>query len=449
MRFQMRCAVLLIVGVLMLPRAVVAQSETPYNTPDIAAEASLVFNPATHTVLWEQEAHAQRSIASLTKVMTAWVFLNTDPDLTKQVIVKRVDTRGASRTRLRTGERVCLDDLLHLMLIDSDNAAARVLARVSIGARFVQEMNAQAKLWNLHSTHFEDPAGLSRNNVSTAMEVAQMFAYVIQHPVIPTVMQKPSYTARTSRRKIVVLNTNRLTRDETVGVQAGKTGYIRAAGFCVASVIRSAKDTVIVIVLGARTNVSRFTESRKLLDFVNSFRDFTTYVVDGVPWEYFERLTSTLSKCGVQPAGISKLGADFIKTHENFRATAYKDASGTYAIGYGMHSWRGRKVTRKYPGRVSRASADREFMRQIPRFENIVRKSVCASLLQTEFDALVSVAWTLGRVNTRIIQKLEAGRSVTQRDFLVTATVRGRSIAGLRFRRLREFALFNGQLTEV
>jgi D-alanyl-D-alanine carboxypeptidase/GH24 family phage-related lysozyme (muramidase) len=449
MRFLMRCAALLIVGVLMLPCAAGAQSETPYNTPEIAAEASLVLNPTTNAVLWEQQAHTQRSIASLTKVMTAWVFLNTSPDLTAWVTVRRTDTRGASRTRLRAGERIRLDDVLHLMLIDSDNAAARVLARVSFGARFVQEMNAQAKRWNLHSTHFEDPAGLHRNNVSTAMEVAQMFAHVIQHPVIPTVMQKPSYTAQTSRRKITIRNTNRLVRDETVQVQAGKTGYIRAAGFCVASVVRSAKDTVIVIVLGARSNVSRFTESRKLLDFVNSIRDFTTYVVDGVPWQYFERLTSTLSKCGIQPAGISKLGVDFIKTHENFRSTAYKDASGTYAIGYGMHSWRGRKVTRKYPGRVSRAAADVEFMRQIPRFENIVRKSVCASLTQSQFDALVSVAWTLGRVNTRIIQKLEAGRSVSQRDFLVTATVRGRSIAGLRFRRLREFALFTGQLTEV
>src|SRR5688572_11085662 len=71
--------------------------------PDIRAEAAIIYNPQTGKVLWESHSQDPRSIASITKVMTAAVLLEDNPDLTQRVVVQRADTLRASTTYLRAG----------------------------------------------------------------------------------------------------------------------------------------------------------------------------------------------------------------------------------------------------------------------------------------------------------------------------------------------------------
>ena len=99
--------------------------------PDIRAAAAIIFNPANGQVLWEENAQDKRSIASITKVMTTVVFLEDNPDLTQEVTVQRSDVYAASTTFLKANDRLTLGDVLHLTLIASDNAGARVLASVA------------------------------------------------------------------------------------------------------------------------------------------------------------------------------------------------------------------------------------------------------------------------------------------------------------------------------
>src|SRR6185369_14017871 len=99
--------------------------------PDLRAAAAIIYNPHTNEILWEENSQDQRSIASITKVMTATVFLENNPDVSQQVTIARGDVFQASTTRLRSNDKLTVDDLLHLLLIASDNAAARALARVS------------------------------------------------------------------------------------------------------------------------------------------------------------------------------------------------------------------------------------------------------------------------------------------------------------------------------
>jgi D-alanyl-D-alanine carboxypeptidase len=96
--------------------------------PDVRAEAAIIYNPETDQVLWESNAQDQRSIASITKVMTALVFLESGTPLDSLATVQRADVTRASTTYLRRGYKVTADDLLNLLLIGSDNAAARVTA---------------------------------------------------------------------------------------------------------------------------------------------------------------------------------------------------------------------------------------------------------------------------------------------------------------------------------
>ena len=193
--------------------------------PDVRAEAAIIFDPETGRVLWSENAHDQRSIASITKVMTALVFLEDDPDLTQTVTVTRADTRRASTTYLRTNEKLTLHDVLNVTLVASDNAGARVLADHSHGGidAFVERMNEKAIELGLEDTHFADPSGLDPDNVSSAYDLSRLIAFAGHDARIAAIMQQPDYQFSTSRRRLVrVRNTNKLVGQ--LDVVSGKTG---------------------------------------------------------------------------------------------------------------------------------------------------------------------------------------------------------------------------------
>jgi len=242
--------------------------------PDPRAEAAIIYNPETGKVLWESHGEDQRSIASITKVMTAVVFLEESPDLSEPVLIQRADMRGASTTYLRAGDKITKEDLLHLMLIASDNAAARVLARSSsYGAEgFIGRMNQKAVDLGLTSTHYSDPSGLLAANVSSAYDMARLITFVSKDPRIAGVMQKQEYTATAGRRTISIHSTNQLVRQGDVDVQAGKTGFITKAGYCLATLLRLPQGgpPVAVVVLGAKSNAGRFWETRHLFNWMST-----------------------------------------------------------------------------------------------------------------------------------------------------------------------------------
>lgn len=164
--------------------------------PDLHAAAAIIYNPETHQVIWEENSQDKRSIASITKVMTAVVFVESEPDMAQVVAIDRSDTLAASVTHLRSGYEVSIRDLFHLLLISSDNGAARALARVSPWgpAGFVARMNEKATELGLESTTYADPSGLDASNVSSAYDMARLIAYAAGDDRISEVMRKPEYT---------------------------------------------------------------------------------------------------------------------------------------------------------------------------------------------------------------------------------------------------------------
>ncbi len=242
--------------------------------PDVRAEAAIIYDPVTDHVLWEDHSQDQRSIASITKVMTAVCFLETDPDLSQDVLIDRADVRAASTTHLRASERVSVDNLLHLLLIASDNGAARALARVSpYGSdEFVARMNQKARDLGLESTSYSDPSGLDPKNVSSAYDMARLISYAAEDEFISSLMRTKEYSLRTSRRLLTIHNTNQLVRTGSVEVRGGKTGFISKAGYCLATLLRLPEldRSVAVVVLGARSNAGRFMETRHLLDWITA-----------------------------------------------------------------------------------------------------------------------------------------------------------------------------------
>jgi D-alanyl-D-alanine endopeptidase (penicillin-binding protein 7) len=244
--------------------------------PDVRAAAAIIFNPANGEVLWEENAQVKRSIASITKVMTAVVFLEDNPDLSKEITIERSDVYAASTTYLRANERITLNNVLHLTLIASDNAAARALARVSHGgtAAFIERMNEKALELGLDSMSFADSSGLNPANMSSAYDLSRLIAYASTDeqisPIIAPIMRTNQYTVSTSRRTININNTNHLLRGTGVDVMGGKTGFISKAGYCLATLLRLPQgNQVAVVVLGAGSNTGRFWETRHLFNWLS------------------------------------------------------------------------------------------------------------------------------------------------------------------------------------
>jgi D-alanyl-D-alanine endopeptidase (penicillin-binding protein 7) len=248
--------------------------ELGQEVPDVRAEAAIIYNPETNEVLWESNAQDQRSIASITKVMTALVFLESGTPLSTEVTVQRGDVYRASTTYLRAGYQVTADDLLNLLLIGSDNAAARALARVSPygAAGFVDRMNQKAAELGLQTARYADPSGLLASNVASAYDMARLIAFASADDRIGTIMRKASHTVYAGKRTINVNSTNHLVRTGEYDVLGGKTGFISRSGYCLATLLRLPQtgQQVAVVVLGAKTNQGRFWETRHLFNWMTT-----------------------------------------------------------------------------------------------------------------------------------------------------------------------------------
>jgi D-alanyl-D-alanine endopeptidase (penicillin-binding protein 7) len=259
-----------------LQAAMTPQYKTDANgeqVPDVRAAAAIIFDPATGQVLYEDNSQEKRSIASITKVMTALVYLEDNPDLNQEVTVERSDVFAASTTYLKANDKLTAGELLHLLLIPSDNGAARALARTSHGgtAAFVERMNEKAIELGLQNTSFADPSGLNANNVSSAFDLSHLITFAASDERIASVMRTPTYTVTTNRRQIPIHSTNHILLAGDVEVMGAKTGFISKSGYCLASLLRLPQgNPIAVVVLGAHSNNGRFWETRHLFTWLNS-----------------------------------------------------------------------------------------------------------------------------------------------------------------------------------
>jgi D-alanyl-D-alanine endopeptidase (penicillin-binding protein 7) len=237
---------------------------------------AVVLDPLTNEVLFEKNASRSVPIASITKLMTALVFVELHLDLSRTVEVHRNDLLGGGKTQLRSREQVALGDLLHMSLMCSDNVATRIMVRESGLSRqeFLARMNRKALELGLNNSRFVEFTGLDAGNVSTATDVAKLLRAAADHDMIRSISTTRTYEFRSSRRPHFVANTNRLLygRYEILG---GKTGFISSSGYCLVTWIRAGGRDLIAVVLGAPTNATRFADVMRLVQRTTAPRPTT------------------------------------------------------------------------------------------------------------------------------------------------------------------------------
>ena len=249
---------------------------------DQAAKRAAVLSADGNFFLFSRQADEVQPIASISKLMTALVFVELGPDWEEIYEIGPEDSVAGGRVNLFLGEKLSLKDLFLTSLIASDNGAAKALVNASglSEEEFVARMNDRARRLGLSRTRFVDPIGLSTGNLSTAREVAFLAreAWLVPEIRAASASQTYEFTTLNGREKKIE-STDYLLFLEEIEVLGGKTGYTEEAGYCYVGYLRSPEGrAVISVVLGASGRNERFQVSRDLANWA-----FNSYDWQGRP----------------------------------------------------------------------------------------------------------------------------------------------------------------------
>lgn len=241
------------------------------------AVSFLIIDVQTDKQLFEKNSQQVRSLASITKLMSAMVLLDLPINWSSSTQILDIDCDSFSH-QVQAGDILKLSDLWNVALVGSANNAIKALVRNSgvSSEEFVLLMNEKAKELNLKSMSFTEPTGLGSGNVGNARDVAGLLKEALKSEKIFKSLQIGQYSTKplNSQKPRQVYSTNWLLTNWmpnkfSIDKIVGKTGFIYDSGYNFVVRLADNKDhQIIVVVLGAQNNESRFSEARDLADWI-------------------------------------------------------------------------------------------------------------------------------------------------------------------------------------
>jgi serine-type D-Ala-D-Ala carboxypeptidase (penicillin-binding protein 5/6) len=246
--------------------------QKPLFIDSIRAKSFLVYDLKTHATLAEKNSTLQLPIASLTKLMTAFVVYKS-LGLEGLVEIKAKDRVGTSpELNLIEGDIISVKDLFAAMLIGSENDAALTLSHYTestLGTKFISIMNDEAKQLHMNDSQFSNPLGFdSINNFSTAADLQKLVDATQSLRAFSLYGRNTQYHFSGSLNQVYYSRaTNKLiAKDpEITGI---KTGYTEGAGGAMIVKATRNDNNIIIIVLGSQ-NRENDTEKLKNMVFDN------------------------------------------------------------------------------------------------------------------------------------------------------------------------------------
>lgn len=229
-------------------------STTSHAELSLSAKSVLVTNVDSGEILYQKDENAVRPIASVTKMMTAVVIVSHGLPLDEIITITSDDAKIASLhgkltgISLPIGLKLTREQLLHVMLMNSQNRAAAALGRTFPGglSAFVQAMNDKAVELNMIHTIYVEPTGLDSNNKSTAADLTILLKYASNFDIIKEFSITKSYKLVAQRQ---FRSTNRLISQAGWNIEIQKTGFINQAGNCVIMIANVADQRIAMILL--------------------------------------------------------------------------------------------------------------------------------------------------------------------------------------------------------
>ena len=209
----------------------------------ITAPSRLVAD-GTGKIIQGENTKDVRSIASISKLMTAIIVLDAKQDLEEKI------------------NQYTRRELLQLAIVHSDNKATDVLCNNYPGGRTscVRALNSKAEQLSLSNTRFTEPTGLSVFNVSTAEELVKLVITASQYPEIVIASKTSAVKIKIKKKWLIFRNTNPIIGQRHNFI-VSKTGYIRASGGCIVMMLNTDVGQRIVVVLGSKNTRTRIPEA--------------------------------------------------------------------------------------------------------------------------------------------------------------------------------------------
>lgn len=217
--------IILVLMLLLLPIKVIAK--------DVSANSAILMDIDSGRILYSKNIHSARSVASISKIMTAIIAIENN-DIKKEVVIKdEIKEAHGSGIYIKNGEKLTIEDLLYGLMLRSGNDAALALSYHTSGStqKFVDLMNKKAKELGMNDTTFNNPSGLDDNsdgNISSAYDMAILMKYAMHNKIFKKITGTKKYNLTTNKNTYIWYNKNKLLKTYKYAT-GGKTGFTKKA----------------------------------------------------------------------------------------------------------------------------------------------------------------------------------------------------------------------------
>ncbi|MBP1969649.1 D-alanyl-D-alanine carboxypeptidase [Virgibacillus natechei] len=220
--------------------------------PGVSASNAILIEQSTGRVLFEKQAHEEELIASITKIMTGLLAIESGMMKEKATTSRKAVYTEGSSIYLEQGEKITIEDLVYGLMLRSGNDAAIALSEHIGGSEegFVYLMNEKANWLGMTNSNFENPHGLdSDNHYSTAYDMALLMSRAMDNEQFREVSETTSY--QSSNRSYSWQNKNKLLTQYYDNSTGGKTGFTRSSGRTLVSSANKNGMDLIAVTLNA------------------------------------------------------------------------------------------------------------------------------------------------------------------------------------------------------
>ncbi|WP_022956334.1 serine hydrolase [Perlucidibaca piscinae] len=235
----------------------------------IESRAALIANARTGETLYGKNMHQHMPIASITKLMTAMVVLDSGADLNDPITITNEDVDHLRNTtsRLSVGTTLTRADMLLLALMASENRAASALARTYPGGlqAAITAMNRKARQLGMHDSRFRDGSGLNGDNQSTPADLVKMVQAAYRYPDIRAFSTMPEYQVHGKGGQLLQYrNTNSLVKKPEWDIGVSKTGFINEAGRCLVMMANINNTPTVIVLLDSFGKYTRIGDANRV-----------------------------------------------------------------------------------------------------------------------------------------------------------------------------------------
>ena len=303
------------------------------NDLNVDAKASLIIEENSGKVIHEENSNIQNYPASVTKILTAILTLEncelTDTVTVSKTAISNIPS-GYVIAPLFVGEQMSVEDLLYALMLKSANDAAYVLAEHVGGSveGFSEMMNKKAEELGCKNSHFVNPNGIhNSNHYTTAYDMYLIARYAMKNEefvkIVSTYQHALSATNKYSKNDRIMKNTNAFVNPSSryydENVKGIKTGTTLQAGNCLITSTSKNGFDVITVVLGAKTSESKFSETKKMMNYTFDNYEFTQIHKKGDVIKNIE-----VEKATKETKSLNLVISDDIKAINNIKIKAEK-----------------------------------------------------------------------------------------------------------------------------